>query len=65
MSSKITGLSLNECIFSGPSIIGILFSILLRFHVDRIAMIADIQKALLQIAVTEKHKNFTRFSVVQ
>ena len=50
--------SLNECLFSGPSITKPLFSILLSFRVDRIAMIADIKKAFLQIAVTEKQASF-------
>ena len=60
-SSKTTGSSLNEFLFSGPSITEALFSILLHFRVDRIAMVADIEKAFLQIAVTEKHRNFIRF----
>ena len=59
-SSKPTGPSLNECLFPGPSITEPWFSILLCFRFDRIAMIADIEKAFLQIAVTE-HRNFIRF----
>ena len=60
-SSTITGPSLNECLFSAPSITEPLYSILLRFRVDRIAIIADIEKVFLQIAVTKKHINFIRF----
>ena len=60
-SSKITGPSLNECLYSGPSITEPLFSILLRFRVDRIALIADIEKAFLQISVSPKHRDFIRF----
>lgn len=61
MSSKVTGLSFNECLFSGPSITKPLFSILLRYRVDRIAIIPDMEEAFLQITVTEKHRNFIRF----
>ena len=48
--------------FSGPSITEPpLCLILLLSCVDRIAKIADIEKAFLQIAATEKDRNFIRF----
>ena len=62
-SSKITGPKLNGCLFSGLSITEVLFSIFLLSRVDRIAMIADIEKAFLQIAVSEKRKLYSIFVV--
>ena len=55
--------SLNECLFSRASITKSLFSILLRFRADSIAMIADIKKAFLQI-VTEKQTSFDFCGIV-
>lgn len=57
-SSKITGPLLNECLFSRPFITANLFSILLCLSVDQIAMFSGIENVFLQIAVTEKHRNF-------
>ena len=51
VSPKITGSSLYDCLFSGPCITEYLFLILLRFHVDRIAMFADAEKVFLQMTV--------------
>ena len=62
-SSKITGPKLNGCLFSGLSITEVLFSIFLLSRVDRIAMIADVEKAFLQIAVSEKRKLYSIFVV--
>ena len=56
-----SGTSLNECSFSGPSITTPLYSILLRFRAKRIAFIANIEKALLKIALPEKHRDFVKF----
>ena len=60
-SSKISEPSLNDCLFSGPSITEPLFPILLRFRADRIALIAGIEKAFLQISISPKHRDFIRF----
>ncbi|XP_065680571.1 uncharacterized protein LOC136094525 [Hydra vulgaris] len=43
-SARTSGPSLNECLFSGPSLTTSLYSILLRFRAKRIALIADIEK---------------------
>ncbi|XP_065664600.1 uncharacterized protein LOC136086241 [Hydra vulgaris] len=60
-SACTSGPSLNECLFSGPSLTTSLYSILLRFRAKRIAIIADIEKAFLNIALAEKHRDFVRF----
>ncbi|XP_065658085.1 uncharacterized protein LOC136082596 [Hydra vulgaris] len=60
-SACTSGPSLNECLFSGPSLTTSLYSILLRFRAKRIAIIANIEKAFLNIALAEKHRDFVRF----
>ena len=42
------GPSLNDCLHVGPSLTQLLFDILLRFRCNRIALIADIEKAFLK-----------------
>jgi hypothetical protein len=60
-SAKTTGPSLNECLYSGPSLTPLIFDILLRFRVHSVAMTADIEKAFLNVAVAEEHRDFLRF----
>ena len=44
-SCGINGPSLNECLYSGPNMLGKIFDILLRFRLNRIAFTADIKQA--------------------
>ena len=53
--------SLNECLSVGPNLIELIGSILLRFRMGEIGVIADIKKAFLQISVDVKDRNFLRF----
>ena len=53
-------ISLNDVLYKGPCLTPLLFNTLLRFRVFPIAMIADIEKAYLQINVAEKHRDFLR-----
>ncbi|MEW8544133.1 MAG: DUF1759 domain-containing protein, partial [Candidatus Thiodiazotropha sp.] len=53
--------SLNECLYAGPTMLKDLTGILLRFRLNRIAVIADIEKAFLQIGLQEEAKDVTRF----
>ena len=59
--SKTTGPSLNDCLHPGPSLTESLFGVLLRFSTYRIAFISNIQKAFLQILLSEEHQGFVRF----
>jgi len=45
------GTSLNECLHIGPSLTPLLFEILLRFRENNIAIIADVEKAFLNVEV--------------
>ncbi|XP_065672138.1 uncharacterized protein LOC136089963 [Hydra vulgaris] len=53
--------SLNDCLHSGPYLTTLLYGVLIRFRVNKIAFIADIEKAFLSISISEKHRNFIRF----
>lgn len=54
--------SLYECLYPGPTMLKDLSGILLRFHLNKIAIAADIEKAFLQIDLSEEAKDVTRFS---
>jgi len=51
------GISLNECLLSGPKFEQNILDILLRFRTYRIALIADVEKAFLMIVVSKDDHN--------
>ena len=53
--------SLNDCLHVGPPMSPLLYDILLRFREKRIAVVGDIEKAFLNIAVEEKDRDSLRF----
>ncbi|XP_053395800.1 uncharacterized protein LOC128555967 [Mercenaria mercenaria] len=53
--------SLNECLYRGPVILQHLCGILLRFRLHKIALVADIEKAFLQIGLQLDQRDVTRF----
>ena len=53
--------SLNECLYRGPVMLQDLIGILLRFRLNKVAVVADIEKAFLQIGLNENAKDVTRF----
>ena len=59
--SKKENKSLNECMHRGPVILEDLCALLLNFRTNKIAMVADIEKAFLQIALQEDDRDVTRF----
>ena len=66
-SSKATktGISLNDCLHTGPSLNPLLFNILVRFRENKIALVGDIEKAFLNVAVDEKDRDSLRFLWVE
>jgi Pao retrotransposon peptidase./Reverse transcriptase (RNA-dependent DNA polymerase)./Integrase core domain. len=52
--------SLNDLLYRGPVLLENLGSLLLRFRLNRYALIADIEKAFLNIALQESERDFTR-----
>ena len=64
-SAKGPGTSLNDCLHTGPSFNTLIFDILIRFRVYKVAMIADIEKAFLNIAISPEHRDYLRFFWVE
>ena len=60
-SSKTSGPSLNECLYKGPKFHQFILDLLIRFRSYRVALIADVEKAFLMIAVDEKDRDVLRF----
>ncbi|XP_049286210.1 uncharacterized protein LOC125765292 [Anopheles funestus] len=60
-SAKSTsGISLNDCLMVGPVVQDPLFDLILRFRVNSIALVADIEKIYLQVKVHQEHTPYQR-----
>ena len=53
--------SVNECMYTGPSLQPLLWDILIRARMSTNLVLADIQKAFLQIGVREEDRDAFRF----
>ncbi len=53
--------SLNECQYSGPTLLPHIHGVLLRFRVPTIVLTADIEKAFLQVCLLPDQRDVTRF----
>ena len=53
--------SLNECLYRGKNMLADLCGMLIRFRVPKIALLADIEKAYLQLALKDSDRDTTRF----
>ena len=61
-SSKPTdGISLNDCLLTGPSLTAKLHDILLTFRQGKFAITADISKAFHRIIVNEQDRDYLKF----
>ena len=60
-SAEMSGPSLNECLYKGPKFQQLILNILIRFRAYKVAHIADVEKAFLNIAVDEKDRDVHRF----
>lgn len=60
-SAESKGISLNNCLHSGPCLVPTLFDIMLRFRCHLFALVADIEKAFLQIEIAPEHRDVLRF----
>ena len=55
------GTSLNDCLHVGPPLTPLLFDILVRFREYKIPMIADIEKAFLNVEIDPSDRDVLRF----
>lgn len=53
--------SLNDCLYRGPVLLNDLCGMLMRFRLHNIAIVADIEKAFLQIGLQPTQRDVTRF----
>ena len=53
--------ALNDCLHTGPTLTPDILDILIRFRVQPIALVADIEKAFLMIAVKKDDRDVLRF----
>lgn len=62
-SSKpnVDAVSLNDCLYSGPSMVPELPQMLMRFRLGKLAACSDIAKAFLMVGLDERDRDFTRF----
>lgn len=60
-SAQCNGVSLNNVPLSGPDLTNSLLGVLLRFRLDNIGVMADIQQMCHCFKVREDHRNYLRF----
>ena len=53
--------SLNDCLLRGPNLLPSLCGVLLRFRAETAVLLADIEKAFLQLSVRPGDRDVTRF----
>ena len=59
--TKPTNKSLNDCLYRGPVILENLCGLLIRFRSHAIGLVADIEKAFLQIGLQPSDRDVVRF----
>ena len=55
------GVSLNDAMFSGPNLSPDVVELLIRFRMRKVVLLADIEKAFLQLSLSTQQRDFTRF----
>ena len=60
-SSVYRGVSLNDCLLSGPDLTSSLIGVLERFRQEPVAMISDIESMFYQVHVREEYRDMLRF----
>ena len=53
--------SLNQILHAGPSLLPLINEIMLCFRTKQVALVGDLEKAFLMVAIEESHKDFLHF----
>ena len=64
-SAKKDGPSLNECLNAGPALLPMLVDILMRFRLNKVVLLGDIEKAFLNVSIDPSQRNYLRFLWVE
>ena len=59
--SRQNNQSLNECLYRGPVILPDLFGLLIRFRLSPVGIVADVEKAFLNVGLQIPDRDVTRF----
>ena len=60
-SAKNSGISLNSVLLQGPDFTNSLVGVLMRFRLERIGIMGDIEAMYHQVKVPERHREYLRF----
>lgn len=60
-SAKYQGVSLNDVLLTGPDLNNTLLGVLMRFRMEKVAILADIQQMFHCFLVRQDHRNYLRF----
>ena len=60
-SAKYAGTSLNANLLTGPDLTNPLLGVLIRFRLEHVALMCDVQQMFFQFRVAEHHRNYLRF----
>ena len=53
--------SLNDCLYSGPSLLPSIADVLMRFRFHKVALVADMEKAFLMVSISPSDRDALRF----
>ncbi|XP_074645890.1 uncharacterized protein LOC141902149 [Tubulanus polymorphus] len=60
-TARFNGVSLNEVLLPGPDLTSNLLGVLLRFRMENVAIMGDVEKMFYQVQVPEKDRDCLRF----
>ena len=61
VSATCNGISWNQCLHTGPSLLPKIIDIMLHFRSKQVVLVGDLEKAFLVVAIDERHRDFLRF----